>query len=109
MPDLLLDDLDLQAIRKDFEGRKPIEEQTFQSLRILVKNQGRLVPSQGGVLLRERQNHFEDAWIRCGRFIGDDKADIHAPLPRAVDEILLFLKKHAMRGADFSEIRRKDL
>ena len=117
MPDLSLDDLDLQAIRKDFEGRKPIEEQTLQSLRILVKNQGRLVPSQGGVLLygRERQHHFEDAWIQCGRFIGDDKADIfdhidiHAPLPRAVDEILLFLKKHAMRGADFSEIRRKDL
>ena len=117
MPDLSLDDLDLQAIRKDFEGRKPIEEQTLQSLRILVKNQGRLVPSQGGVLLygRERQHHFEDAWIQCGRFIGDDKADIfdhidiNAPLPRAVDEILLFLKKHAMRGADFSEIRRKDL
>jgi ATP-dependent DNA helicase RecG len=47
--------------------------------------------------------------------MGEDKADIfdhidiHAPLPRAVDEILLFLKKHAMRGADFSEIRRKDL
>ncbi len=63
MPDLLLDDLDLQAIRKDFEGRNPIEEQTLQSLRILVKNQGRLVPSQGGVLLygRERQHHFEDA------------------------------------------------
>ena len=31
------------------------------------------------------------------------------PLPRSVDEIMLFLKKHAMRGADFSEIRRKDI
>jgi predicted HTH transcriptional regulator len=26
-----------------------------------------------------------------------------------VDSILLFLKKHAMRGADFSEVRRKDV
>ncbi len=64
---------------------------------------------------RERQHHFEDAWIQGGRFIGDNKADIfdhidvHAPLPRAVDGILLFLKKHAVRAADFSEIRRKDL
>ena len=50
----------------------------------------------------------------CGRFIGRDKADIfdhielHDPLPQAVESILLFLKKHAMRGADFSAIRRKD-
>jgi ATP-dependent DNA helicase RecG len=117
MPDLSLEDLDLQAIHQDFEGRKSIGEKTLQSLRILVRNQGSLVPTRGGVLLygRERRQHFEDAWIQCGRFIGDDKADIfdhidiHAHLPRAVDEILLFLKKHAMRGADFSEIRRKDL
>jgi ATP-dependent DNA helicase RecG len=31
------------------------------------------------------------------------------PLPQAVESIMLFLKKHAMRGADFSEIQRKDI
>ena len=35
--------------------------------------------------------------------------DIHAPLPTAVDEIMLFLKKHAFRGVDLSEVRRKDV
>lgn len=117
MPGLTAADLDLKAITKDFEGRRKVDDSMLQSLRILVKDQGRLVPSQGGILLYgiDRRQHFDDAWIQCGRFIGEDKADIfdhidiHAPLPTAVDEIMLFLKKHAMRGADFSEIRRKDL
>ena len=117
MPGLTLDALDLKAIGKDFEGRKPVDERSLQSLRILVKDQGRLVPSQGGIMLygSDRRQYFDDAWIQCGRFIGNDKADIfdhidiHDPMPKAVDEIILFLKKHAMRGADFSEIRRKDI
>lgn len=116
MPHLSLDDLDVKAIRKDFADKRTVNEQMLQSLRILAKDQNRLVPSHGGVLLYglERRQHFDDAWVQCGRFIGDDKADIfdqfdiEEPLPRAVDEIMLFLKKHAMRGADFSAIRRKD-
>ena len=117
MPDLAQDALDLGAINKDFKGRRKVDEQMLQSLRILVKDQARLVPSQGGILLYglERRQYFDDAWIQCGRFIGNDKSDIfdhidiHDPLPKAVDEIMLFLKKHAMRGSDFSDIRRKDI
>lgn len=117
MPELTLDNLDVKAIRKDFENKRAVDEPMLQSLRILVKDQNRLVPSHGGVLLYglDRRLHFDDAWIQCGRFIGNDKADIfdhidiEAPLPQAVNEIMLFLKKHAMRGADFSEIRRKDI
>ncbi|MEX1117027.1 MAG: RNA-binding domain-containing protein [Akkermansiaceae bacterium] len=78
MPGLTQDALDLKAIAKDFEGRKPADERTLQSLRILVRDQGRLVPSQGGMLLygTDRRQYFDDAWIQCGRFIGKDKADI---------------------------------
>lgn len=116
MPQLSLDDLDIAAIQADFPN-KSIDETALQSLKILVRDQGRSVPSQGGILLygKDRRFHFDDAWIQCGRFIGNDKSDIfdhidiHDPLPKAVDSIMLFLKKHAMRGADFSEIRRKDI
>ena len=116
MADLEIDDLDLSAIQDDFHS-KSVDERMLQSLKILVQDQGRLVPSQGGILLygKERCFYFDDAWIQCGRFIGTDKADIfdhidiHDPLPKAVDSIMLFLKKHAMRGADFSEVRRKDV
>ncbi len=54
-------------------------------------------------------------WIQCGRFIGNDKAEIfdhielYNHLPETVDSIMLFLKKHAMRSADLSGIRRKDV
>jgi ATP-dependent DNA helicase RecG len=117
MPDLDLHALDLKAIERDFAGKRSVDERMLQSLRILVKDQGRLVPSQGGLLLYglDRRQYFDDAWVQCGRFIGHDKADIfdhidiQLPLPKAVDDIMLFLKKHAMRGADFSETRRKDI
>ncbi len=75
------------------------------------------MPTRGAVLLfgKDRIRYFPDAWIQCGRFVGQDKAEIfdhielHDHLPQAVESIMLFLKKHAMRGADFSEIRRKDV
>ncbi|MBF0264495.1 MAG: putative DNA binding domain-containing protein [Gammaproteobacteria bacterium] len=116
MPHLSQDDLDINAIAEDFSN-KQINDKSLQSLRILTTAQGKLVPTQGGILLyaKDRRFHFDDAWIQCGRFIGNDKADIFDqidivdPLPKAVDSIMLFLKKHAMRGADFSEIRRKDI
>jgi ATP-dependent DNA helicase RecG len=53
--------------------------------------------------------------VQCGRFLGRDKAvifdhiELYDHLPQAVDAIMLFLKKHAMRGADFSEVRRRDV
>ena len=116
MSHLGLDDLDMAAIKADF-STKSIDAAALQSLKIITRDQGRIVPTHGGILLygKDRRFHFDDAWIQCGRFIGHDKGDIfdhidiNDSLPKAVDSIMLFLKKHAMRGADFSEVRRKDL
>ncbi len=117
MPDLTVGDLDLAALKSMFRGKHDLDEKEMLTLRLLKKDQGRLVPTKGAVLLcgKERALHFPDAWVQCGRFIGRDRArifdhiDLHDHLPQAVDGILLFLKKHAMRGADFSEVRRKDV
>ncbi len=38
-----------------------------------------------------------------------DHIELYDHLPMAVDSIMFFLKKHAMRGADLSDIRRKDV
>ena len=117
MPDLSQDDLDVAAIRDQFRDRHHLDEEELFSLKLLTREQGRSVPTKGAVLLfgKDRIRHFPDAWIQCGRFVGRDKADIfdhmeiHDNLPQAVENIILFLKKHALRGADFSEIRRKDV
>ncbi len=117
MPDLTLDDLDIKAAQQMFGDKRRLDEKTLLTLRVITKEQGRLIPTQGGMLLfgKDRELYFPDAWVQCGRFIGDSKTDIfdhielYEPLPQMADSIMLFLKKHAMRGADFSEIRRKDI
>lgn len=117
MPDLGPDDLDIQTAQRLFSDRRKLDEQALLSLRVLVRDQGRLVPSKGGMLLfgKDRGAYFPDAWVQCGRFIGVDKAhifdhaEIHASLPDCVEQVMLFLKKHAIRGADFSNVRRQDV
>jgi predicted HTH transcriptional regulator len=114
--DLSVDDLDREAITAAFEGIRSINDQDLHSLRVLTRVQGRVVPTAGGVLLfgRDRERWFPDAWLQCARFVGTTKAgifdqlDIHAPLPQALEQALAFLKKHAVRSADFQELRRVD-
>lgn len=115
MPELGQDDLDLDVARRLFEGISPLDPQTLRTLKLLTKYQQRWVPTKGAVLLfgKQRTQHFSDAWVQCGRFVGGDKArifdhiDIYDPLPAAVDGVMLFLKKHAMRGAELSATRRR--
>jgi ATP-dependent DNA helicase RecG len=117
MPQLSIDDLDLAAVKSLLRGDRKLGEEELITLKLLTHEQGRVVPTKGAVLLfgKDRIRYFPDAWIQCGRFMGQDKAEIfdhielHDHLPQAVESIMLFLKKHAMRGADFSEIRRKDV
>jgi len=117
MPDLAEEDLDIEAAQKSFSGIHELTREELLTLKLLVKDQGRDVPTHGSMLLygKRRDYYFPDAWVQCGRFIGKDKAyifdhiDIHDHLPDAVESIILFLKKHAMRGADFSDIRRRDI
>lgn len=117
MPELTVADLDINAAQRLFGDQRVLTEQALLTLRLLTHEQGRLVPTKGAILLfgRNRERHFPDAWIQCGRFIGTNKArildhiEIHAHLPECVEQIMVFLKRHAMRGADFSEFRRKDV
>ena len=117
MPGLSTEELDLEAAKEMFGQERSLGENELHTLKLVTRDQGKLVPTKGAILLfgKERERHFSDAWIQCGRFVGRDKADIfdhaelHDHLPRAVDNIMLFLKKHAMRGADFSEVRRRDV
>ena len=117
LPDRTVDDLDFDAATTCFERHRKLVKKDLESLRLVARHQSHLVPTVGGMLLfgKDREMIFPDAWIQCGRFIGKDKADIfdhidiHEHLPVAVERVMEFLKKHAMRGADFSELRRRDV
>jgi hypothetical protein len=88
----------------------PIMKEELESLRLIVKYQGHLTPTVGGMLLfcKDRELIFPDAWIQCGRFIGKDKADIydhidiHDHLPVAVEKVMEFLKKGATLSDKFA-------
>lgn len=117
MPDLSADDLDLSALTRWLGASHHIDDKALQTLKLLRPEQGRLVPTQGAVLLfgKERHLHFPDAWVQCGRFRGRDKVeifdqqDIHAHLPDTVAQIELFLKKHAYKTARFGAMQREDV
>jgi predicted HTH transcriptional regulator len=78
MPALSITDLDLQAAQNLFGATRIIDEKSLTMLKLLLQDQGRLVPSKGAVILfgKERTSHFPDACVYCGRFIGVDKAAI---------------------------------
>jgi len=117
MPELMADELDHDAMARCFGAAKPLDATRLQTLKLLRREQGRLVPTRGAVLLfgRQREQHFPDAWVQCGRFRGRDKVhifdqqEIHAHLPDAVHEIELFLKKHAFKSARFGAMQRQDV
>ena len=117
MPALSVQDLDLDAMARWFGPQRPLDTARLQTLKLLRADQGRLLPTRGAVLLwgREREQHFPDAWVQCGRFRGRDKVDIfdqqdiHAHLPDAVTAIELFLKKHAYKSARFGAMQRQDV
>lgn len=117
MPELGVEDLDLAGLGRWLGPGRLLDDKALQTLKLLRLHQGRLVPTRGAVLLwgRERELHFPDAWVQCGRFRGQDKVhifdqqEIHAHLPDAVTEIELFLKKHAFRSARFGAMQREDV
>ena len=117
MPELGLADLDLAAIERLFRRDRPLDEKGLQTLKLLRLEQSRLVPTRGAILLfgKDREHHFPDAWVQCGRFRGSDKVEIfdqqeiHAHLPDAVEQIELFLKKHAFKAARFGAMQREDV
>jgi len=106
--------LDDEAIRRALPDRDA--ESVKSVLQLTTEDQGVVVSTNGGVLLfgKDRERLFPDAWVYCGRFRGQDGLDLtdmqelYANLLELPDLVEEFLKKHAFRGADLSEWKRKD-
>ncbi|NLN66628.1 MAG: hypothetical protein GX143_00475 [Alcaligenaceae bacterium] len=76
MPQLSIQELDLETAEKLFGNKRTLDEKSLLTLKLLCKEQGRLVPTQGAILLfgKDREMYFPDAWVQCGRFRGTNKA-----------------------------------
>ena len=110
------EELDFRVASESFAPVRRLTRKNLETLRLLTRHQGRLVPTVGGVLLfgRNRFDHFPDAWIQAGRFAGTDKATIldHVRLDmhpvQAIEEAVSFVEKHSVLGAVIGRLRRRD-
>jgi predicted HTH transcriptional regulator len=115
VPTMTVDDLDIGALSKML--KREMNDSALRTLSLITTDQGRLVPTNGGVLIagKFREEIFPFAWAQCARFRGPERLDmfdqieVHAHLPRIVDEAMAFLTKHAFKTAEFGGIRRNDV
>ena len=116
MPGLDSEALDFRAASESFARVRRLGRADLETLRLVTAEQGRNVPTVGGMLLfgLDRERHFPDAWIQAGRFRGTDKSriDDHAEirsLPvRAIEEAIAFVQKHALHGAEIGAVHRRE-
>lgn len=117
MPECDSEALDFRVASELFAPVRKLKRADLETLRLMVKHQGRKVPTVGGMLLfgKERERHFPDAWVQAGRFRGTDKTHITDTLEirtfpvRAVEETVAFIQKHALHGMEIGAVHRKEL
>ena len=116
MPECDSEALDFRAASESFAPVRKLKRTDLETLRLMVKHQGRKVPTVGGMLLfgKERERYFPDAWVQAGRFSGTDKTHIadtrkiRSPPVRAVEEAVAFVEKHALHGMEIGAVHRKE-
>jgi predicted HTH transcriptional regulator len=114
--DAKMEDLDLAGLEA-LLGRE-VTENALRTLHLVYDDQGRMVPTNGGVLVAapNPEMFLPHAWVQCARFRGPgkrnitDQAEIYGPVPLAVDKVMEFLKRNAFLSAEFGdEPRRVDV
>ena len=114
--DLNSEAIDFRVASELFGGARKLTAEALRSLKITALEQGRVVPTVGGILLfgKGRRERFPDAWIQAGRFAGVDRrklidsAEIRSHLPLAVEEAIEFIRKHSVREAVIGEVKRSE-
>lgn len=116
MQNLNSEAIDFRAASELFSHQRTLKKRDLETLRLVTSNQGRKVPTVGGVILfgQDRLSHFPDAWIQAGRFSGTDRArivdrtDIRSYPVKAIEEAIQFVEKHTLKGAEIGRVHRQE-
>jgi len=116
LPDLDSEAIDFRVASELFSEYRKLTKTGLETLKIVIRNQGRIVPTIGGMLLfgKNRHEYFPDAWIQAGRFKGTHKKDIidsqeiYSYPVIAIEEAINFIKKHFMHSFEISETQRRE-
>lgn len=116
LPQLNSEAIDFRAASELLAPFRTIRRRDLQSLHLVVKHQGRLVPTCGGIILfgSNRAAVFPDAWIQVGRFGGttrtriDDTRELRDHPVRNIEDATGFVRKHALRSFRIEGVRRDE-
>lgn len=116
MPELDSEAVSFRAASESFDIVRRLAKRDMETLQLVVKYQGRKVPTIGGTLLfgTDRLRYFPDAWIQAGRFEGIDRSAIvdHAEfkglLLHGIEEAIAFVEKHSTHGIKVGRLRRME-
>ncbi len=116
IPNLNSEALDFRVASELFAPYKKLTSMAWKTLRVTTEDQGRLVPTIGGLLLfgKDRFALFPDAWIQVGRFSGSNKsrlidsAEVRTYLPVAAEEVISFARKHLTVESVIEGARRQE-
>ena len=111
------EEIDFTAASQLFDPHRKLQPSDLVSLGIIAKKGKELVPTVAGILLfgKNRLLLFSDAWVQVGVFDGIDKEKIldsqkiTSFFPRAVEEVLTFLKKNMRVGLKIEDTRHQEL
>jgi len=119
-PEMDVNSLDMNFILKSFSsiGRK-VDEKGLVTLGVLVPYSGKLVCSNGGLILfgqREyREQYFPNATVRCARFQGVDRVhfidqyDCEGSIIQAMHDVPNFIRRNTRLAAKIEQIQRQDI
>lgn len=108
MANLNSEALDFRVVSELFAENKRLTQRDLESLDLVTSYHEKKVPTIGGTILfgKDRLKHFPDAWIQVGRFQGItktkifDSQEIKTYPILAIEEVMQFIKKHAMHGIE---------
>jgi ATP-dependent DNA helicase RecG len=110
------DAIDFKAASELFAKYRELKKADLETLHLVIRYQGRIVPTVGGMLLfgKEREKYFPDAWVQVGRFFGKNKIHImdtrefHDSPIIAIYEAIEFVKKHSLQAIEINEVARDE-
>ena len=119
-PEVDISGLDMQRIHRAFSevGRK-VDKNKLETLGVIVPYAGKLVCSNGGVLLfgqdSIRKKYFPNTVFRCARFQGTEKVhfidhyDVEATIIEAMGEVPKFIRRNTRMAAKIQRIKLEDI
>ncbi len=119
-PEINISGLDMDRIKQAFSNvNRKINQKELETLGILVPYAGKLVCSNGGLILfgqdQLRERYFPNTKVRCARFQGSDKVDFidqydcEGTILEAMNDVPNFIRRNTRLAAKIDQIQRKDI